>query len=136
MVVGQGPDSAGTNLSMMMIKPRNSHPNHSTWKLMFKNVYSLGTTKINPEGFDVQIYNKNATPVTERDRATSLPYITLFGLDSLDENGNRNYDELIDKDAGNIVNMIDGELMLPALHPFANADSIEGGNTSELLSEQ
>ncbi|MEE3189177.1 MAG: cell surface protein SprA, partial [Candidatus Neomarinimicrobiota bacterium] len=136
MVVGQGPDSAGTNLSLMMLKPRNSHPNHSTWKLMFKNVYSMGTTKINPEGFEIQIYNKNATPVTERDRTTSLPYITLFGLDSLDENGNRSYDELIDKDAGNIVNMIDGELMLPALHPFAQADSIEGGNTSEFLQDQ
>ena len=136
MVVGQGPDSAGTNLSLMMLKPRNSHPNHSTWKLMFKNVYSMGTTKINPEGFEIQIYNKNATPITERDRTTSLPYITLFGLDSLDENGNRSYDELIDKDAGNIVNMIDGELMLPALHPFAQADSIEGGNTSEFLQDQ
>ena len=35
----------------MMLKPRNSHPNHPTWPLMFKNVYYLGTTQINPEGF-------------------------------------------------------------------------------------
>ena len=46
--VGQGPDSAGTNLALMMLKPRNSHPNHSTWPLMFKNVYYLGTSQINP----------------------------------------------------------------------------------------
>ncbi len=136
MVVGQGPDSAGTNLSLMMLKPRNSHPNHSTWDLMFKNVYSLGTTKINPDGFEVQILNKNATPVTERDQATSLPYITLFGLDSLDENRNRNYDELIDKESGNIINMIDGELIFPALHPFALSDSLYGGNQSEFLKSQ
>ena len=136
LVVGNGPDSLGTNLSLMMLKPRNSHPNHPTWPLMFKNVYYLGTTKINPEGFEVQIYNKNATPVTERDQATSLPYITLFGLDSIDENGSRNYDEIIDKDATNIINMIDGELMFPWLHPFATLDSIDGGNSSEFLEDQ
>lgn len=136
LVVGNGPDSLGTNLSLMMLKPRNSHPNHPTWPLMFKNVYYLGTTKINPEGFEVQIYNKNATPVTERDQATSLPYITLFGLDSIDENGSRNYDEIIDKEVTNIVNMIDGELMFPWLHPFAVLDSIDGGNSSEFLQDQ
>ena len=136
LVVGNGPDSLGTNLSLMMLKPRNSHPNHPTWPLMFKNVYYLGTTKINAEGFEVQIYNKNATPVTERDQATSLPYITLFGLDSIDENGSRNYDEIIDKEVTNIVNMIDGEIMFPWLHPFAVLDSIDGGNSSEFLQDQ
>ena len=27
-VVGAAADSVGTNLSLMMLKPRNSHPNH------------------------------------------------------------------------------------------------------------
>ena len=48
----------------------------------------------------------------------------------------RNYDELIDKDLANIMNMIDGELMFPALHPFADGDSLEGGITSDQLSGQ
>ena len=121
------PDDNGTNLALKMLKPRNSHPNHSTWPLMFKNVYYLGTSQINPEGFEVRIINKNATPVSDRDKNSSLPYITLFGLDSLDENGNRNYDEIIDKDMANIINMVDGELMLPALHPFADGDSLQYG---------
>ena len=136
MRVGTAPDSLGTNLSLMMLKPRNSHPNHSTWPLMFKNVYYLGTSQISPDGFDVQIYNKNATPVTERDRKTSIPYITLFGLDSTDENGQRNYDEIIDKDMANIMNMVDGELLFPHLHPFARGDSLEGGNKSNELKDQ
>ena len=138
MEVGTGPDSLGTNLSLMMLKPRNSHPNHSTWPLMFKNVYYLGTSQINPDGFDVKIFNKNATPVTERDRNTSIPYITLFGLDSTDENGQRNYDEMIDKDMANIMNMVDGELMFPYLHPFAKQDSTKknGGNNSIALADQ
>ena len=134
--VGAGPDSLGTNLSLMMLKPRNGHPNHSTWPLMFKNVYYLGTSQINPEGFDVKILNKNATPVSERDKSSSLPYITLFGLDSLDENGTRNYDEVIDKEMANIINMLDGELMFPALYPFANGDSLAGGLSSDELEGQ
>ncbi|GIS54452.1 hypothetical protein Ct9H90mP29_14940 [bacterium] len=134
--VGQGPDSAGTNLALMMLKPRNSHPNHSTWPLMFKNVYYLGTSQINPEGFEVKVINKNSTPVSDRDKGTSLPYITLFGLDSLDENGTRNYDEIIDKDMANIMNMMDGELMFPSLHPFADGDSLAGGQTTDQLKEQ
>ncbi len=138
--VGHGPDSAGTNLSLIMLKPRNSYPNHPTWPLMFKNVYYLGTSQINPEGFKVNIINKNSTPVSDRDKSTSLPYITLFGLDSLDENGGRNYDEIIDKDMANIMNMIDGELMFPALLPFANSDSLANdtlaGNRSLALKEQ
>ena len=134
--IGSGPDSLGTNLALMMLKPRNSHPNHSTWPLMFKNVYYMGTSQINPEGFEVKILNKNATPVSERDKGSSFPYITLFGLDSLDENGTRNYDEIIDKEMANIMNMVDGELMFPALHPFANGDSLNGGLTSEQLVTQ
>ena len=136
LVVGNGPDSVGSNLSLMMLKPRNGHPNHPTWPLMFKNVYNLGTSQINPEGFEVNIYNKNATPVTERDRESSLPYITLFGLDSLDENSQRNYDEKIDMNLPIIINMLDGELMFPTIHPFANGDSLEGGNKVEELTNQ
>ena len=136
MDIGSGPDSVGTNLALMMLKPRNSYPNHSTWPLMFKNVYYLGTSQINPEGFDVKIYNKNATPVSERDKASSLPYITLFGLDSLDENGNRNYDEIIDKEMANVMNMMDGELMFPSYYPFAKVDSLNGGQTVAALQSQ
>ena len=128
MEVGSPADSLGTNLSLMMLKPRNSHPNHPSWPLMFKNVYYLGTTQINKEGFEVKIINKRSTPESDRDRATSLPYITLFGLDSLDVNGSRQYDEIIDVQSGNIINMLNGELLIPMLHPFAVHDSLEGGN--------
>ena len=128
MEVGSPADSLGTNLSLMMLKPRNSHPNHPSWPLMFKNVYYLGTTQINQEGFEVKIINKRSTPESDRDRATSLPYITLFGLDSLDVNGSRQYDEIIDVQSGNIINMLNGELLIPMLHPFAVHDSLEGGN--------
>ena len=136
MVVGSGPNSLGDSLSLMMLKPRNNYPSHSTWPLMFKNVYYLGTSKINPKEFEVKIYNKNTTPVSERDKASSLPYITLFGLDKRDENFDLKYDELLDKEDPNIMNMVDGELMFPTFHPFANGDSLKGGIISTQLSNQ
>ena len=136
MVVGNPADSAGTNLSLMMLKPRNSHPNHPSWSLMFKNAYYLGTSQISPEGFEVKIINKRSTPESDRDRTTSLPYITLFGLDSLDVNGERQYDEIIDSQSGNILSLLNGELLIPALHPFALADSLHGGSTTDQLKDQ
>ena len=96
----------------------------------------MGHHRSTPEGFEVKVINKNSTPVSDRDKGTSLPYITLFGLDSLDENGTRNYDEIIDKDMANIMNMMDGELMFPSLHPFADGDSLAGGQTIDQLKEQ
>ena len=32
--------------------------------------------------------------------------------------------------------MLNGELIIPALHPFAIADSLQGGNTVEELQDQ
>ena len=49
-------------------------------------------------------------------------------MDSLDVNGSRQYDEIIDVQSGNIINMLNGELLIPMLHPFAVHDSLEGGN--------
>ena len=63
LVVGNPANSEGIDLELMMLKPRNSHPNHPSWDLMFKNVYYLGTTQINTEGFEVKIINKRSTRV-------------------------------------------------------------------------
>ena len=136
LVVGNPANSEGTDLELMMLKPRNSHPNHPSWDLMFKNVYYLGTTQINTEGFEVKIINKRSTPESERDRISGLPYITLFGLDSVDANGIRQYDEIIDYQSGNIISMLYGELLIPSLYPFARSDSLSGGNTRDELKEQ
>jgi len=133
LVVGRGVDSTQTELSLQMLKPRSPHPNNPTWDLMFKNVYYLGTTNIKPEGFEFRIINKRVTPESDRDPNTSIPYITLFGLDSLNDSQERVSDELIDVENGNIVNLRDGEILFPALHPFVSSDSLDGGNNMPSL---
>ena len=128
LTVGSGinPADSTSSLILKMIKPISLTPSHSTWDLMFKNVYYMGASNINKEGFLVRIVNQRQNPPSEYDLG-GTPYITQFGLDSLNETGVRQSDELIDMENSSIVNMGSGELMFPTYYPFAN-DSLLGGN--------
>jgi len=125
--VGHGITATDSTVVLKMLKPRNSDPDHPTWPLMFKNVYNLGVSNINKEGFAVRIVDTRATPQSDRNKQ-GIPFLTLFGLDSLDEGSQRQSDELIDIANGSILNLVTGELIFPAFYPFiANTDSTPGG---------
>lgn len=126
MVVGEGISTGNDYLKMKMLKPKNLTPSHPVWLLMFKNVYYLGTTNINREGFDLRIVN-DRLPVPSHLDPQGNPYITQFGLDSLNESGVRSADQKIDLSNGNIVSLSDGVLFFPTHHPFA-ADTLPDGN--------
>jgi cell surface protein SprA len=135
LVIGRDIISDGTlNLSLKMLKPQSPHPNHPTWDLMFKNVYYLGSTNINKEGFSVNIVNNRLSPPSPRDN-NGVTYLTHFGLDTESENGTPVPDEIIDSDNSSVVNLIDGEIHFPALLPFVSSDSLEGGNFNRELDE-
>ena len=128
LTVGSGinPADSTSSLILKMIKPISLTPSHSTWDLMFKNVYYMGASNINKDGFLVRVVNQRQNPPSEYDLG-GTPYITQFGLDSLNETGVRQSDELIDIENSSIINMGSGELMFPTYYPFAN-DSLAGGN--------
>ena len=130
-IVGEGITSTNDALKLKMLKPRNLSPSHPVWPLMFKNVYYLGTNNINKEGFELRIINDRLTVPSHLDNQGN-PYITLFGLDSLNESGIRTADQKIDLTNPNIINLMDGELFLPAFHPFA-ADTVPDGNKANGL---
>ena len=130
-IVGEGITSTNDALKLKMLKPRNLSPSHPVWPLMFKNVYYLGTNNINKEGFELRIINDRLTVPSHLDTQGN-PYITLFGLDSLNESGIRTADQKIDLTNPNIINLMDGELFLPAFHPFA-ADTVPDGNKANGL---
>ena len=130
-IIGEGITSTNDVLKLKMLKPRNLNPSHPVWPLMFKNVYYLGTNNINKEGFELRIINDRLTVPSHLD-IQGNPYITLFGLDSLNESGIRTADQKIDLTNPNIINLMDGELFLPAFHPFA-ADTVLDGNQANGL---
>jgi cell surface protein SprA len=135
LVVGRDITTDETlNLSLQMLKPRSPHPNHPTWDLMFKNVYYLGSTNINKEGFSVNIVNNHLSPPSPRDK-NGVTYLTHFSLDTESENGAPVPDELIDINNSNIINLIDGEIHFPVLLPFVSSDSLEGGNLNSELNK-
>jgi len=127
-VIGEGISVANDYLKMKMLKPRNLNPSHPVWPLMFKNVYYLGANNINREGFELRIIN-DRLPVPSHLDPQGNPYITQFGLDSLNESGVRTSDQKIDLSNANIISLSEGEIFFPSFHPFA-ADTLVDGNQS------
>ena len=131
--IGQGVSSDNSNLILKMIKAQSSHPNHPSWDLMFKNVYSMGATNIDAQSLEVAIIDNFSTPISDRTDSGST-FLNLFGLDNFNQSGAQSPDEVIDFNNPNIVNLMSGEIHLPALLPFVSAESIEGGNENSTLS--
>ena len=132
--IGQGITSDNTSLILKMIKAQSSHPNHPVWDLMFKNVYSMGSTNVDAQSLEVQIIDNFSTPVSDRAN-NGTTFLNLFGLDNFNQSGAQSPDEVIDYNNPNIVNLVTGEIHLPALLPFVSADVIQGGNDNSDLSD-
>jgi hypothetical protein len=105
---------------LKLIKPKNMQPsNVDTWPLMMRNVYSLGGTNIEADGFDLRLeYNVTGNHDTYPEGG-SKSFLNLLGLDLLNENGDRieGGDEQIDNNPV-IRTLSDGILIFPALEPF------------------
>lgn len=130
--IGSGINESSSSLVLKMIKAQSSHPNHPTWDLMFKNVYSLGSLNIDPTNLKVTIVDNLITPVSDRTE-TGKTYLHLFGLDNLNSAGEIAPDENIDYNNPNIINLQTGEIHLPSLLPFVSDDKLSGGNSNEEL---
>lgn len=107
-----------------LVKPQSMKPSDTkTWKLMMKNVYSLGGSNIEPEGFDVRVeYNLNGEHETVQQVEPKETFLNLMGLDLKDQNGSEvtGGDKKID-DNSLIINRADGTMMFPSLQPFKPA---------------
>ncbi|MDP6853796.1 MAG: cell surface protein SprA, partial [Candidatus Marinimicrobia bacterium] len=108
-------------ITLKLLKDINpSTPNSPTWPLMFKNVYSLGGSNIDPSGLEIEIIRDlgGGDERTHTDGGES--YLSVFGLDSEDENHQKveGGDGKVDL-YGSFLNLAYGELMIPAHLPFS-----------------
>lgn len=125
-----------TNIVLKLIKPEQMIPSNPCWDLEFKNVYSLGATGINPEGFDLKIvYVHGETGDEDRAKEDGETFLQKFGLDSKDQNGNLVPDDILDIDNGAIINLQLGELWLPFLRPFQYRENDNSGERNPNLSD-
>ncbi len=108
-----------TKINLKLIKPQNMLPDDPTWPLMFKNVYYLGATNINPDGFECKIvYIHGRSGDEERDKQDGETFLYKFGLDEMDESGNLSPDDQLDVNNPAVIDLQRGELWIPFLHPF------------------
>ncbi len=114
--IGKVSSNQDDTLILKLIKPKSPNPNDPTWVYEWRNVYSLGARNIDPDGFEVQIYrdlSSGIDPTTQ----DSIPYLELFGLDRVDQDGNPIPDGKIDIST-RILDLGRGHLVFPDPYPF------------------
>jgi len=110
----------GKTVILKLIKPRQNQPAYkSTWPLMMRNVYFLGGTNIQKDGFDIRLENNVNGTHQIYPEGSDRTYLNLEELDVLDENGNRveGGDEKVDINPF-IIDLKNGILIFPCLQPF------------------
>ncbi len=114
--------SPDTTLVLKLLKLTNSNPTYATWNLMWRNVYDLGSRNISSEGFDLKIYmgqGGQGGQINDVDNQNSVCFITLLGLDSLNNNNPsvRTPDCIFDFN-NTVIDASKGHLIFPERHPF------------------
>ena len=113
-----------TDLSLKLIKDNQPHTSTTkTWPLMFKNVYSMGASNIDPSSLNVDIVFAGGQSGTETVSSGGNTFLNIFGLDSKSESGEivEGGDGKIDLN-GNLINLEYGEIIFPFHMPFAYDD--------------
>jgi cell surface protein SprA len=116
----------GNELMVKMLKSTNVSPKVPIWKLMMKNIYSLGSYQINSQNFLLNIWYSN--PATGVD----IPYfpgghlnrellVDVLKLDQLDQQGDRVPDGLFDFLPGVTIDAANGLVIFPTVEPFGNS---------------
>ncbi|MCH5216001.1 MAG: cell surface protein SprA [Muribaculaceae bacterium] len=113
------------SLYLKMLKSTTSSPKLPMWKLMMKNVYSLGAYQVQKNNFRFNIKYLSDTTGTE------IPYIPVPGLndktllqvmnlDRLDNNNNPNSDGFFDYIEGYTIIASTGKIIFPVVEPFGS----------------
>ena len=104
-------------LLLKLVKMPDRNPSMHCWRYEMRNIYSLHATNIDPDGLEINIYRGSITDSVDALGATK--YIEIFGLDQQNEDMAPIPDGKVDRV---YINYSDGELIFPALHPFAPED--------------
>jgi hypothetical protein len=114
------PDQPDTSSPMLLqlVKPQNLFSNGPLfpipWRMVSKNVYSLGVTNIDRQNLKVTVSSGNTNTLF------GLPLLHLVGLDHLDQRGNETVfgDGEFDFLPGITIDREHGDIIMPDLRPF------------------
>jgi cell surface protein SprA len=113
-------------LYVKLLKNTLLKTNLPTWKLMMKNIYSLGAFQVSPTNFKLSISRldeKSGIPKSIMDEGIhtkSKLWIQLTDLDNLNQQNNKEPDGYFDYLEGITIDSQNGRIMFPVLEPFGS----------------
>lgn len=113
------------SLYLKMLRGTTISPKLPMWKLMMKNVYSLGAYQLQKKNFKLNIkYLSDTTgieinylPIGE---ISNQPLLQVMNLDRLDSNQESNPDGFFDYVEGYTVQPANGKIIFPVAEPFGS----------------
>lgn len=130
--------SSEQSLYLKMLRGTTVSPKLPMWKLMMKNVYSLGAYQLQSKNFKLNIKYLSDTTGTEINYLpvkpiSDKPLLQVMNLDRLDSNQEANSDGFFDYIEGYTVQSSNGKIIFPVAEPFGSNLEKKIGNT--ILSE-
>ncbi|MEP7169744.1 MAG: cell surface protein SprA, partial [Bacteroidota bacterium] len=115
-------------LILKLLRSKIQSPSLPTWDLMMKNIYSLNGYQVQKENFKLDVFYADDADGGKKKRYISAgvteplingtPLIKLFGLDTLNSNGDAGGDGVFDFVEGITINTANGRIIFPEREPF------------------
>lgn len=120
-------------LMLKLLKPTITNPKLTLWKLMMKNIYSIGAYQVDAQGFKLNVYYNNPetsvlAPIFPQPGLDDKQIITLIEMDRLNVNYQQFSDGLFDfvpityngqkAETGGTINTKNGRVMFSTVEPF------------------
>jgi cell surface protein SprA len=112
-------------LYVKMLKSTTQDPKLPMWRLMMKNVYSLGAYQVQKNNFKLYVKYLSDTTGTEINYlpipgVSATPLLQLTGLDRIDSNDDSNPDGFFDFIEGYTILSASGKVIFPVAEPFGS----------------
>lgn len=115
-------------LKMLKSSTVRNHLEHPMWDLMMKNIYTLNTSALSKQNFQLRIvYKDDATGIDNSNIIEGIapikdtPYVNLLGLDKLNYAGDPQPDGNFDYVEDITIDSKNGRIIFPVLEPFGSS---------------
>ncbi|MDB4835027.1 cell surface protein SprA [Cyclobacteriaceae bacterium] len=120
----QAKDQVEDVIFLKLLKPQSINTSLPTWSLMMKNIYSLNTSNVQPDKFQLRVIYKDDLSgvdnpsLQEGQDISGVPLLRLLNLDKLDANGDFKPDGNFDFLDRATIDVARGKIIFPVQEPF------------------
>lgn len=117
--------TAPQTLLLKMLKGTTLSPRLPTWNLMMKNIYSLGSGKLDKKDFELNVLYQddktgNSVNYLPQGKLADKILLQVMGLDNLNSQLDRESDGYFDFIEGITIMVNRGKIVFPVIEPFGN----------------